>query len=915
MKYPFLVSVIMAVYNAESYLAEAIESIVHQSLGLQNIQLILVDDGSADRSAEICDQYAKVYPSNITVLHQANQGVAEARNHGMDVATGKYLNFMDSDDRMGGDALKKMVSFMDAHADETDIATVPIRFFGDTEGDHPQNLKFEQGSRVLHLTQEPQNVLFFVNASLFSAHLKDRIRFDGTLPVAEDFKFIYTALADKPSIGLVADSVYWYRRHAQQSPSLVSSKARKKSFYFEYFDNLIFWLRDYYVDRLGFLPSYVQHAFATDLQWRFVNSNREDNNILVQEGILSQEEFVAYKKRLKRALALIEDAFLFHEIFIRHSNDWIRSLYIAGLKYSPDEIRVRCQDHVLFAEREGKALFSIGFWVVKLCDMLFEQNAITFLGSVSVPAGIESEFHLSLGYGDRSERVQWCDVRSTKAQFQTEYLIQKTFRVTLDALAHPRRSLTMTAWIGEGERDAIPCELFFAHTCPVGAKYDFDYYADRNWLLTYTKGTLAIERRNVLNLRVTRAKYAAQLLKKHDPEDLKALVLYPTIAVLKPLVGKRPIWLLSDRWNKADDNAEALFGYINRQDRSLRAWYVLRPDAPDWDRIKAEGRLVKAFSFRHKVLYALCDANISSQADELTINPFYGHHEPYRKITYGKRLYFLQHGIIGNNISPWLNRFTKPLSLCVSTTNAECTSLKQSCYGYEEGVVRLTGLPRHDRLYSKPERMILIAPTWRSRLVTGFIKQTGRREVLPGFADSAYCQNYGRLLCDPTLMDAAERTGYRIAFFSHPNMRACEKEMTFDPRVLLLPEGIAYRDLFARADLLVTDYSSVAFDFAYLRKPVLYFQADKEAFFRQQTTMESGYFDYERDGFGEVEGTPEGLRDRIVAYMQGGCTLKAEYRARIDRTFPFADRDNCRRVYEAIREISESSGAVGRKGS
>lgn len=96
-------SVIIACYNSEKYLEEAINSIIGQSFSFgSNIQLILVDDGSTDRTAEICDRYVSLYPDNITYLYQENQGQGAARNFGMKYIRGKYVNFLDSDDKFSG---------------------------------------------------------------------------------------------------------------------------------------------------------------------------------------------------------------------------------------------------------------------------------------------------------------------------------------------------------------------------------------------------------------------------------------------------------------------------------------------------------------------------------------------------------------------------------------------------------------------------------------------------------------------------------------------------------------------------------------------------------------------------------------------------------------------------------------------
>ena len=116
--------------------------------------------------------------------------------------------------------------------------------------------------------------------------------------------------------------------------------------------------------------------------------------------------------------------------------------------------------------------------------------------------------------------------------------------------------------------------------------------------------------------------------------------------------------------------------------------------------------------------------------------------------------------------------------------------------------------------------------------------------------------------------------------------------------------GTAYRDIYAQSNLIVTDYSSAVFDFAYLRKPIIYSQFDKKSFFNNHTYQE-GYFDYERDGFGEVEYDLDSTVNRIIEYMENNCQLKDKYRERIDKFFAFNDNNNCQRVYEAILALDK----------
>ncbi len=102
-----LVSVIIPVYKVEKFICRCIDSVIGQTY--KNLEIILINDGSPDRCGEICDDYAKK-DKRIRVIHQKNQGVSAARNAGLEIATGQWLYFLDSDDYISSHAIEKMVS-------------------------------------------------------------------------------------------------------------------------------------------------------------------------------------------------------------------------------------------------------------------------------------------------------------------------------------------------------------------------------------------------------------------------------------------------------------------------------------------------------------------------------------------------------------------------------------------------------------------------------------------------------------------------------------------------------------------------------------------------------------------------------------------------------------------------------------
>ena len=119
MGYDFKFSVLMPFYNVEKYISEAIDSIVNQSIGFEeNIELILIDDGSPDNSKEIALKYQEKYPNNIKVLSKLNGGQASAFNLGLKYVKGKYLSFIDSDDHVSLNTFEEVYNFFEEHYDE-----------------------------------------------------------------------------------------------------------------------------------------------------------------------------------------------------------------------------------------------------------------------------------------------------------------------------------------------------------------------------------------------------------------------------------------------------------------------------------------------------------------------------------------------------------------------------------------------------------------------------------------------------------------------------------------------------------------------------------------------------------------------------------------------------------------------------
>ena len=193
-------------------------------------------------------------------------------------------------------------------------------------------------------------------------------------------------------------------------------------------------------------------------------------------------------------------------------------------------------------------------------------------------------------------------------------------------------------------------------------------------------------------------------------------------------------------------------------------------------------------------------------------------------------------------------------------------------------------------------------PTWRKYLSTPSDNDPEVNVVVDNFQESAFFKFYNKLLNDARLITAAEKYGYTICFMPHPNIMNNLEMFDHNPAVKFFGTEKPYREIYAESNLVMTDYSSSIMDFAYLRKPLIYCHFDQEEFFAGDHVYVKGYFEYERDGFGEVTYDLESLVDLFIEYMKNDCQLKDVYRERMDKFFAFQDRNNCERLYQRLKE-------------
>lgn len=378
------------------------------------------------------------------------------------------------------------------------------------------------------------------------------------------------------------------------------------------------------------------------------------------------------------------------------------------------------------------------------------------------------------------------------------------------------------------------------------------------------------------------------------------LIVYGAALLLCPFLRRSPkyrdLWIIAERGVDARDNASHLFRYIRQNHPEINICYIISRDSADREKMAALGRVVDYRSFRHYLALAASRVKISTHI--MGFSPDMYFFKCLDKVfPLGGKKIFLQHGIIKDDL-PYLYGSSVNLDLFVCGAQREWEYVN-SIFGHPEGVAQYLGLCRYDRLpceRQEKNKVLLLMPTWRLYLSEGALTDAQ-------FMESEYYRVFQGLLENPRLERMLAEHGYTLKFYPHFGVQQylhCFR--TGGAHIQIADtKRLGVQEALIEADALLTDFSSVFFDYGFMMKPVLHYQFD-EADFRKNHYAQ-GYFDYRRDGFGPVCTEEAEFLDALEELLKSDCELEPEYRARLKKFFPVRDHGNCERNFRAIEKL------------
>ena len=396
-------------------------------------------------------------------------------------------------------------------------------------------------------------------------------------------------------------------------------------------------------------------------------------------------------------------------------------------------------------------------------------------------------------------------------------------------------------------------------------------------------------------------KFLANIEKEKNEIAQQAAAIRREVIRRRKEQAKR-IWITFDKLYKAGDSGEYMTRYITGLNSDVDIYYSIKEDAPDY------GRMIETYGDRIlvwgtdetiiKVLMAECvlgtHANIQSNAGiskELA---------PYLMDLFNPVHVCIQHGLTVQNIAQFQNRLFDHTSFYCCASQHEVDNLSQPIYGYAPDRLQLTGIARYDGLVNADKKQILITPTWRRNIANSNIAHF-KKAHNAYFKSSEYFRLYNRLINDEELIRCAKEHGYRIIYLIHPAASSQIDDFDRNDYVEIIPAAgdMNYEKILTESSLMVTDYSGIQFDFAYMEKPLVYYHPSSIP----PHYSESEFYKYEKDAFGPVVDEHEGLIKELCDYIRSGCVMKQEYKERVREFFAYHDHKNCERIYQAVEDF------------
>lgn len=877
-KFEYKVTMIVPIYNMEDFLAECLDSLVAQTIAPEEMEILLIDDGSPDNSIEIMEQYAAKY-SNMKILRKENEGLSRTRNYGIARAKGKYIMYIDADDTLSPETVKEVTDFFDKHYDEVDLVTYnEIPIINGKYGQPHYRYKTLVHSGVYDLTL-PSNA--FISQTRVNVCVKnmgdDNVLFDLNREFRhEDQRYCIEVVRRKMKIGYCSKGIYYYLHQAE---SIV------RTYFYAYyiFENTMkFWedIFDYYKD--GVIPQYIQALYLNDINWKTTS------DILLPYHY-EKEKFEEAKSRILRLLDKVDD-----EVILRHpAVDNFHRQFFIRLK-SHNDIKVVTGVNQLVVTNHDKVIYSTQKIEIVLLKFKVKEGKIQFKAFVKCAAfNYMDKPKLYLVKNRQEEKMEEVDLYfSSWSHYRAKTITNKFWGFDVELDIKGLRSFEFKVDLnGElhNTRYYFMPQAYFNF-----AMKRLSLYQDGKEF-SYDTGTFYIKKQNMEQYK----EYKKYQKSKYRKSDIKTWALR-RICMLKSKKYDN-VWLYHDCKGVKKDNGYYQFIHDVEMNDGVKRYYVINEEEfgkakRNFPR-KYRKYMIQFGSWKHKYLYLKAQKIITAFIEWSNYSPFtQARLKKFMEVSNRPEIIYLQHGVLHAHV-PWKYSLDRLLiDKEVISTHYERENLINN-YCFNEDALLPAGMPRYDYIDAdkKSVNRILFAPSWRKYLVG--MAGAGQWITTEGkFLNSQFFAETSKFLNSRELEEILEKHDFYLDFKLHPILERYKHLYNISNTRVTMAESIIDETEYK---IFMTDFSSFVFDFVYLQKPIIYFLPDDEMF-------RAGMNDYREidipfeDAFGDFVKSAEDAVGAVEKILDNDCQPEEKYADKMKDFFLYKDNHQCDRIYNEL---------------
>ena len=363
---------------------------------------------------------------------------------------------------------------------------------------------------------------------------------------------------------------------------------------------------------------------------------------------------------------------------------------------------------------------------------------------------------------------------------------------------------------------------------------------------------------------------------------LISIFLLPATFLLNLFKLNEPPWLIGENYGKClQDNGYIFYKFCRKTYPLKPIYFISTKGSMDNDPfLKADENIIIHGSIKHIFYFLLADTLIYSHSQSDI-----GYIQLIKIFKRNCQKIFLQHGCIGlKKIDSTYRKNHNEMDIFIVTSYFEKNIVLKN-FNFPEETIRITGLARYDNLnpYKKnKKKSILYMPTWRNWI---FSVKTA----------SSFIKGIEQLITNDDLLKILYENNIEFIFIIHNEMKKYLNHITIPSNILTYSNSPIQKHI-NQCSMLITDYSSVSWDFYYLQKPVLFYQFDQKEYIQKT----GSYIDFDSELFGEVFLDSKSLITGIQRYIINNFSELSEYSKCRNLYFKYRDNNNCKRIFKVI---------------